>query len=281
MATKKKTATAKTPVHQWTNDDGEVLFLRFSNNDGKAHGGFQHPLKIGATVTAPDWNPQPVCGGGIHGWPWGIGLGSGKDPDWNALWQVYGVSNLDEISSEIDGQPKCKFRAGILRFAGDWHAAMLFVLEGQKAWVEHFADNASSITGYRSASSLTGDRSASSLTGYMSASSLTGDNSASSLTGDRSASSLTGDRSASSLTGDNSASSATGKASAAVATGRDSKARAGEFGCIALAWWNEKKGRFEMRCAETGCGDGSDGKLQAHVWYALDSEGRFIETVQD
>jgi hypothetical protein len=32
-----------------------------------------------------------------------------------------------------------------------------------------------------------------------------------------------------------------------------------------------------MRAAEIGCGDGSDGKLRAGVWYVLDVSGQFIE----
>ena len=131
----------------------------------------------------------------------------------------------------------------------------------------------------RSASSATGERSASSATGYSSASSATGESSASSATGDRSASSATGDRSASSATGYRSASSATGESSAAICTGRLSKAMAGKYGCISLAFWNEEAERMEMRCAETGCGDGSDGKLKADTWYNLDDNGMFVETV--
>ena len=96
-------------------------------------------------------------------------------------------------------------------------------------------------------------------------------------TGDRSASSATGYCSASSATGDRSASSATGGSSASVCTGLHSKAMAGKYGCISLAWWNKKEERGEMRCAETGCGDGSDGKLKAEVFYSLDVHGNFVE----
>ena len=33
----------------------------------RGYGGFQYPQKKGALVEAPDWNPAPKCGGGIHG----------------------------------------------------------------------------------------------------------------------------------------------------------------------------------------------------------------------
>jgi len=105
----------------------------------------------------------------------------------------------------------------------------------------------------------------------------TGDRSASSATGYSSASSATGDSSASSATGYSSASSATGDASAAICVGVGSKAMAGKYGCICLSFYNEIEGRYEMRCAETGCGDGSDGKLKAEVWYSLNDDGKFIE----
>jgi hypothetical protein len=52
---------------------------------------------------------------------------------------------------------------------------------------------------------------------------------------------------------------------------------AGKYGCIALAWWNNSDDRGEMRCTETGCGDGSDGKLKAEVWYRLNDTGEFVE----
>jgi hypothetical protein len=132
-------------------------------------------------------------------------------------------------------------------------------------------------TGYSSASSATGDNSVSSTTGYRSASSATGYSSASSATGDSSESSATGDNSVSSTTGYSSESSATGNASAAVSTGVSSKAMAGKFGCIALVWRNHEERRYEMRCAEIGCGDGSDGKLKAEVWYQLNDSGKFVE----
>ena len=63
------------PAHQWANEDGEVLILRFVDKEGKSYGEFQHPMKVGAAVTAPDWNPAAVCGGGIHGWPLGLSMG--------------------------------------------------------------------------------------------------------------------------------------------------------------------------------------------------------------
>jgi len=248
--------TTPLPVHQFADENGEVLVVRFVDKNGKSHGGFQHPLTVGETVTEPNWNTEPICGGGIHGWPLNIGMGDGKEPDWSALWQVYGVKPEDVVPN-VGGGAKCKFRTGALRYIGDWRGALEFIRPTLIRWTQQFRDN-----------HATGDSSASSATGYSSASSATGDSSASSATGNRSASSATGYSSASSATGDSSAS---------VVTGLYGRARAGKFGCVSLAWWNSAQQRGEMRCAEIGCGDGSDGKLKADTWYELDDAGRFIE----
>jgi len=132
------------PVHQWTNGGEDVLVLRFVGKDGKSYNGFQHPLVIGESVTAPDWNPAPICGGGIHGWAWGIGMGEGKDPDWDALWQVY-ACRPEDITGEIEHGQKVKFRTGRLVFLDTWNKAISFVLSGQVAWVAQVARGSASL----------------------------------------------------------------------------------------------------------------------------------------
>jgi len=128
----------KIPAHQWTNENGEVLILRFSDKNGKSYNGFQHPMTVGESVVEPKWNEAAVCGGGIHGWPWGIGLGEGKECEWESLWQVYGAKP-EEVVGEIEGGQKCKFKTGTLRFLGKWDEAMKFILSGQIKWVEQWA----------------------------------------------------------------------------------------------------------------------------------------------
>ena len=237
------------PVHQWTNAEGDVLVVRFVDHECKSHPPsgipFQHPKEVGESVTAPDWETISKCGGGIHGWPWAMWLGSGKDPQWDALWQVYAVKPSDIVLIEENSEWKIKFRSGRLVFLGAWNKATDFVLSGQMAWVAQASSGAGHATGDSSASSATGDSSASSATGYSSASSATGDSSASSATGDSSAS---------------------------VCTGLGSKARAGNFGCIALAWLNNVEKRVEMRCALVG-----PGNLKPDVWYCLNEAGEFVE----
>ena len=241
-----KTKKGPIAIYQWTDANGKVLVLRFSDKDGKAYGGFQHPLIVGETVTAPDWTPTTECGGGIHGWPWGIGLGDGKEPEWDALWQVYSVDPA-KLIGEAGWGPKCKFETGELVFSGDWHGAMQFILPGQMKWAFEISEGAASNSGTRGAASNSGTRGAAS---------------------------NSGDYGAASNSGDYGAAATTAEGTAAFCTGLESKAKAAAFGCIALAWWNAAAERVEMRCAEIGKGKG---KLKADTWYRLDSDGKFIE----
>src|SRR3990167_9964192 len=43
------------------------LMLRTCDANGSSHEGFVWPLTRGALATAPDWDPTPECGGGLHG----------------------------------------------------------------------------------------------------------------------------------------------------------------------------------------------------------------------
>ena len=149
-----------TPRNQWTNGGDEVLIVRFVGEDGKSYNGFQHPMNVGETVTAPDWNIRAECGGGIHGWPWAFGLGEGKDCDWQAVWQVYGVKPADIV----DLAGKVKFRTGVLRFKGHWADAMNFVLYGQMTWVFHSARGSASNSGGSGSASNSGARGSASTT---------------------------------------------------------------------------------------------------------------------
>jgi len=70
-------------------------------------------MRIGEWVEAPDWDPIPRCGGGIHGLLEARG-------DWmllhGAWWQVYEVSPDDVV--RIDNE-KAKFRSGRLVYFGN------------------------------------------------------------------------------------------------------------------------------------------------------------------
>jgi hypothetical protein len=79
------------------------LFLRTTDKDGKAHGGFQWPREVGAVVTAPDWQPTSSCGQGLHGLMDGLGDASHLSFDADAIWWIV------EADDAIDLVGKHKF----------------------------------------------------------------------------------------------------------------------------------------------------------------------------
>ena len=65
-----------------------MLFLRTTDADAKSYGGFQWPRDVGAVVEAPDWNPKPECGNGLHGLLDGLGESSHLSFNPGAIWWI-------------------------------------------------------------------------------------------------------------------------------------------------------------------------------------------------
>ena len=83
--------------------------LKTLPHDGKAYEGFQWALEVGATVKAPDWNPEPKCGGGLHGWLKGEGNGRiGHIEREGCLWLVLETEQVVNIDNEKVKFPECK-----------------------------------------------------------------------------------------------------------------------------------------------------------------------------
>jgi hypothetical protein len=135
-------------------------------------------------------------------------------------------------------------------------------------------------SGYSSMAINSGDSSMASNSGYSSMASNSGYRSMASNSGDRSMASNSGDSSMASNSGDRSMASNSGDSSVSACSGLHSKACAGIYGAIVLAWYNEKEDRIEIKCGEIGCGDGSDGKLKAGVFYHVNDAGEFIEVAE-
>jgi hypothetical protein len=89
-----------------------ALILRKCKKDGSSRNGFVYG-QAGDTVTAPNWDPKPECGNGLHGLKQGNG-------DWDLLhgvdWLV--IEANDEDTVDIDNE-KCKFRTGKILYRGD------------------------------------------------------------------------------------------------------------------------------------------------------------------
>jgi hypothetical protein len=89
-----------------------VLILRKCKKDGSSSYGFVYG-QTGDIVTAPDWDPTPECGNGLHGLKQGNGawfLLDGHD------WLIIEAEEKDVV--DIDFR-KCKFRTGKIVYRGD------------------------------------------------------------------------------------------------------------------------------------------------------------------
>ena len=100
---------------------GEALFIRTCAADMTAHGGFKWPKK--GKVAAPDWDPKPECGNGLHGLLWGEGDPSLVSNAHDAQWIVGKV-----IESEcVDLGGKVKFPEAMVIFVGAQDKAVQIV----------------------------------------------------------------------------------------------------------------------------------------------------------
>ena len=87
-------------------EPGWVYGTKVTNRNGEAWGGFQWPDS--GVVECPDWNPEPVCGGGLHFFEDGCGdLTAAQyvlSPD--AQWRL--VRARDEDVVRLDGKVKAR-----------------------------------------------------------------------------------------------------------------------------------------------------------------------------
>ena len=97
---------------------GECLVLKVVGPNGEGHGGFIWPIEVGATVEAPDWNPAPTCGHGLHGWLWGLGdlsAAGERALSGESVWLVLAVESV----SVVDLGGKVKFPRARIAARGD------------------------------------------------------------------------------------------------------------------------------------------------------------------
>lgn len=96
--------------------EGKSLGLKVAYEDGKpeswyAPEGFRWNLTLGGETVAPDWDPEPVCGGGLHVWEWAQGnirassIWYRPDVIWTAV--EYETASTVDLKEEIK-VPKCK-----------------------------------------------------------------------------------------------------------------------------------------------------------------------------
>jgi len=105
-------------------DNSTVLILRTCNKNLQGYGGFQWPAS--GPVSCLDWNPKPVCGGGLHGLLNGVGDGGLLNWSDDAVWLVVEVIASEVVS--INDQ-KVKFPRGTVVFCGNRKDATDYIWE--------------------------------------------------------------------------------------------------------------------------------------------------------
>lgn len=173
-----------TPACHWTNGGDKVRIVKCVGPNGETTNGFVWPKS--GPVKTPNWSAEPNCeSGGLFGWPWGLSIGGGKEPDYRTPWVVFEAPLKDAEGGEnvVDLGDKCKAHEGEVIYFGDWWGAILLIDTGRNAWIEHAARGAASATGESGAASATGGSGAASATGLRGAASATGGRGAASATG--------------------------------------------------------------------------------------------------
>lgn len=100
-----------------------MLILKTVDRHMKAFRGFVWPES--GPVSCPDWDPRPVCGGGLHGLPWGEGDGSLLNWSADARWLVFEAD--DSTSVVFDG--KCKVPSATVVYCGDRLGAAQYIAQ--------------------------------------------------------------------------------------------------------------------------------------------------------
>ena len=95
----------------------KAYLLRTVAADMTSYGGFVWPTE--GPVEAPDWDPTPECGGGLHGLLWGEGDGWLLNWSEDANWLVVEVDVADVVA--LDG--KVKVPRGVVVHCGSRQSA--------------------------------------------------------------------------------------------------------------------------------------------------------------
>jgi hypothetical protein len=114
-------ALAEAPAPSWTPEPGKTLVLRTCTAELTSRGGFQWPSE--GPIAAPDWDPKPECGNGLHGLLWGIGNGSLLDWSDDAKWLVVEV----DASAVVEIDRKVKYPEGIVIYSGAREVAVQLI----------------------------------------------------------------------------------------------------------------------------------------------------------
>ena len=263
----------KKQPHQWTNEAGEVLILKRIPKNRKTRNDFLWPQGQDAPVCCPDFDPKPVCGGGLHGWPWGFGVGEGCDFDFlNDIWLVL-ATHPKNVVGELENGWKCKVSKCVIRFEGKFAEAFSFLKNGFEACIKQMASSYASnlaASGDDSNLAASGDDSNLAASGNASKLAASGNYSNLAASGNYSKLAASGNYSKLAASGNDSKLAASGNDSICAIAAQNGVVKVGKRGAFALAYYTEKHGwRFVVgKVGEKG--------IKANVAYTVNSKGKIV-----
>ena len=105
-----------------------MLLMRTVRADGTSHGGFRWPLEVGATTRCPDPDPRPICGGGLHGLPYGEGDGELLNWGRGAVGLVFEAPDDEVVAvTEDDGGKSKALGEVVIRHVGTIQSAAQYI----------------------------------------------------------------------------------------------------------------------------------------------------------
>ena len=237
--------------------DGKVLILRRIDKDRNSHqGDFHWPIDW-KTMAPEKWEASKTCGDGIHGWPWGFGLGDGVDYDIvTDIWQVVSA-NPEDVVGEIDGRYKCKARLVERVFEGSFREAY------EKVTSEWNAIISTAASGDAAQLAASGDAAQLAASGY--AAQLAASGYAAQLA-------ASGNDAKLAASGIDAQLAASGNDAVIVCAGTHLSISAGPHGVIAATWW-DKEGHPHIVTATVG-----KKGFKANIAYKLNDKHKFEET---
>jgi hypothetical protein len=247
------------------------------------HGRFSWPAA--GPVAAPDWDPRPVCGGGLHGLLWGEGDGSLLDWHADAVWLVVEVETADIV---VLHGPNVKFPRGIVVYAGGRAGAIDYLAARAPRGVAIVSatvttgDHGTAIVGdYGAATAGDGGTATAGDGGHVTAGyrgTATADDGGTATAGDHGTAIVgTGGTATAGYRGTamvGPGGTATAGICGTAAAGEGGTAAAGEGGILSLRWWDGTRYRVTTLYV------GEDG-IQAGQPYRVDARGRAVRVERD
>jgi hypothetical protein len=234
----------------------KVLVIKTVNSDMTAYGYFKYPEK--GLVKAPDWDPIPECGKGLHGLLWGEGNANLLNWDPDAKWLAIEV----DPDTLVDLEGKVKFPEGEVVCCGDRKTVTDYVRErAPNGTVVHgsfvISGNYGTSTSGNWGTSTSGYK-GTSTSGYK-GTSTSGEGGTS--TSGEGGTSTSGDW-GTSTSGDWGTST----------SGAYGTSTSGDWGTLVIKWYNKEKGYYVLAVGYTG-----KNGIKPNTPYVCNEKGKLVE----